>query len=100
MSPTYNGPGAGSGAHGAGNRIAKRQSVSDSTTTRTAPELHRFRRQRAAEIVHRLGARAVYELLAEISRHHPTIADDIDRKLERYAERLSPDLLRATGGDR
>src|ERR1700730_12870070 len=42
--------------------------------------------------------RLVAELLAEIGRHHG-IADDIDRRLERYC-RLSPDLLHALGADR
>jgi hypothetical protein len=42
----------------------------------------------------------VYELLAELVRHHPGIADDLDRRLAAYTSRLIPALLRATGGDR
>ena len=38
MSPTYNGPDALAGANGAGDRIAQRQSVSNSTNSRPAPE--------------------------------------------------------------
>ena len=64
------------------------------------PELARARRQRAAERLHRLGARAVFELLDEIGRHHPATAEDIDRRLERYAARSNAELLRETGGDR
>ena len=58
-----------------------------------------LRAQRNARQLHSLGARAIYELLAEISRRLD--ADDIVfGLLERYAERLTPDLLRSVGGDR
>ena len=60
--------------------------------------LRRQRRQRLASIVHRLGARAVFELLDEIVRYHH-LADDIDHRLARYAA-ADRDVLRAVGGDR
>lgn len=62
--------------------------------------LMRLRRQRLVERVHRLGPRVLFEFLDELGRHHPALADDIDQRLERYAARLTPGLLRATGGDR
>jgi hypothetical protein len=66
----------------------------------TAPaELRRLRRQLLASAVHKLGERALFELLDELARHHD-IGDDIDRRLRRYADRLNPELLRAVGGDR
>jgi len=39
-------------------------------------------------------------LFDELARDYPTLAPDLDRRLERYVERLNPPLLRATGGDR
>ena len=55
----------------------------------------RFRHQ--VEHLHRLGARAVGELLAEISIERG-IRTVVDRKLERYAE-IEPEALEAVGGD-
>ncbi len=55
----------------------------------------RFRRQ--VEHLHRLGARAVGELLAEISTERG-IRTVVDRKLSAYAE-LNSEALKATGGD-
>jgi hypothetical protein len=45
------------------------------------------------------GARPVFELLVEIGRENG-IEAQISAKVARYASRLSPDLLRVTGGDR
>jgi hypothetical protein len=59
--------------------------------------IRNLRRQRHVEQICRI-PRLVYELLDEIGRHHG-IADDIDRRLERYA-RLDPPVLAAVGGDR
>ena len=59
----------------------------------------RLRRQRQVERLHRLGARAVFELVDEIARHHPDIADDLDARLARFA-RLDPAVLAAVGADR
>jgi hypothetical protein len=56
-----------------------------------------LRRQRQVERICQT-PRLVAELLAEIGRHHG-VADDIDRRLERYG-RLSTDLLHALGADR
>jgi hypothetical protein len=60
--------------------------------------LRRLRRQRNARAVHGLGPRTVFELIDEIAKHHPSIADDFDRRLARYAA-LDPAALRAAGGD-
>jgi hypothetical protein len=59
----------------------------------------RLRRQHLARCVHRLGARVLFELLDELDRHHD-LGGDLDDRLERYANRLSPELLAAVGGDR
>jgi hypothetical protein len=67
-------------------------------TTPRAQAQRRLYRQRLTERVYRLGVRAVFELVDEIGRHHPDIADDIDERLERYAG-LDPNMLRAVGGD-
>jgi hypothetical protein len=64
-----------------------------------AIELRRQRRIRLTRTVHALGARAFFEFVDEIARHHD-LAEDIDRRLERYASRLTPDRLRVSGGDR
>jgi hypothetical protein len=50
------------------------------------------------ECVHRLGARVIAELLAEIAQRHG-IADDIDLRLARYST-LNPEILAAVGADR
>jgi hypothetical protein len=100
MPQKNSGPDALAGATGAGESIAERQSVPDSTTRRTAPELRRVQRQRAVERVHQLGPRVMAELLNELARYHPEIAAALDRRLERYAERLTPELMRAINGDR
>ncbi len=56
----------------------------------------RFRRR--VQQVHRLGARAVGELLAELGAER-SIMTLIDQKLDTYAE-LEPEALEAAGGDR
>lgn len=57
-----------------------------------------LRLQRGAEHVHRLGARALAELLAELARDRCDLAGTLDR-LDRWREGLSPELVRAAGGD-
>ena len=59
----------------------------------------RMRLDRGAEHLHRLGARATSEFLAELAA---TIGGQpaIFRLLAEYQNRLSPDLLRAAGGHR
>ena len=52
------------------------------------------RRQRQFEHVTRLGSRAVGELVYEVAA-----GEDLDHALDAY-ERLTPDLLKALGGDR
>ena len=54
----------------------------------------RHKRQRQIEHLHQLGPRAIPELLHEISE-----VEDLDRALDAY-QRLTPDLLKALGGDR
>lgn len=58
-----------------------------------------LRRQRLARSLHRLGPRVVFELIDEIIRHNPDLAEDIDARLERYAA-ANPSLIRWAGGDR
>ncbi len=58
--------------------------------------LIQLRLQHFARAIHRLGPRALYELLAE-TLERP--ADNFLERLEAYAA-LSPDQLRVTGGDR
>ena len=53
-----------------------------------------LKRQRQIEHVYRLGLRAVGELLYEVAG-----GKDLDRALEPY-QRLTPNLLKALGGDR
>ena len=60
--------------------------------------LDRLRLERGAEHLHRLGARATAEFLAELATAiggQPAIL----RLLAEYQDRLSPELLRASGGD-
>ncbi len=59
----------------------------------------RFRLQRGAEHLHSLGARALAEMLAELARDRCDLAGTLDR-LDAWRDGLSPDLLRAAGGDR
>ena len=60
----------------------------------------RLRRQRLVEAIARLGApRIWFEFVDELIRHHPDIADDIDRRLARYAA-VDAEILAAVGGDR
>ncbi len=54
----------------------------------------RHERQRRIEHLHSLGPRAVGELLYEVAE-----GEDLDRALGAY-ERITPDLLKALGGDR
>ena len=58
-----------------------------------------LRLQRGAEHLHRLGARALAELLAELARDRCDLAGTLDR-LDAWRAGPSPELLRAAGGDR
>jgi hypothetical protein len=58
-----------------------------------------LRLQRGAEHLHRLGPRAVAELLAEIA-HRTGSMDDVLELLAQYRARLTPELLHQVGGDR
>jgi hypothetical protein len=58
-----------------------------------------MRLQRGAEHLHRLGARATAELLVEVARRiggMPCILD----LLTEFERRITPGMLRASGGDR
>ncbi|HWX50540.1 MAG TPA: hypothetical protein VNZ61_21040 [Roseomonas sp.] len=57
-----------------------------------------LRLRRGAEHAWRLGPRTLAELLAEIGTRHG-IHDEILRALDAY-QRLSPEMIRAVGGDR
>jgi hypothetical protein len=61
--------------------------------------LDRLRLQRGAEHLHSLGARATAELLAEVG-HRIGGMPCILGLLCEYQQRLSPQMLRAVGGDR
>ena len=63
-------------------------------TSDTVGVMARLQRQRRIEHLHRLGPRAVGELLYEVSE-----GEDLDRGLEAFAH-LTPDLLKALGADR
>jgi hypothetical protein len=64
-----------------------------------AENLAALRRRSQVEAIRRLGPRALAELLDELRRHHPAIAEDIDQRLARYAA-LDPQILASVGGDR
>jgi hypothetical protein len=67
--------------------------------TRAAEE-NRLRRRRHVEQVCRLHiVRLWVEFVDEVARHYPEIADDLDRRLVRFAA-LDPAVLVAVGGDR
>ena len=70
----------------------------DNLAALRAQASQRLHRQRLVERVHRLGARAVFELIDDLDRHHG-LGDDLDRRLERCAE-ADPGLVDAFGGDR
>jgi hypothetical protein len=61
--------------------------------------LDRLRLQRGAEYLHLLGPRATAELLAEVG-HRIGGIPYILGLLGEYQERLTPQMLHATGGDR
>ena len=63
------------------------------TGTVAVKVITRLRRERQIEHVYRLGVRAVAEMLFEVAG-----GEDLDRALEAYG-RLTPDLLKALGGD-
>ena len=62
-------------------------------------QLDRMRLERGAKHLHSLGPRATAELLAEVAEQIGGMPCILGR-LEEYRRRLTPDLLRAVGGDR
>lgn len=61
--------------------------------------MDRLRLERGAEHLAALGPRAIAEFLAELGRMHG-LDEDILARLDRWREHLTPELLRAVGGDR
>jgi hypothetical protein len=57
-----------------------------------------LRLQRGAEHVHRLGARAVAELVAQVARERRDLPATL-KLLDDWREGLSAELLHAAGGD-
>jgi hypothetical protein len=49
--------------------------------------------------VYKLGARATFELVDELTRCYPEIAGDLGRRLANYVQRLNPELSAVTGRD-
>ena len=92
----------GPGGAGAGNVELNKERRRDSREARQSQQaaMLRLRRQRLVECLHRLGPRPTFELVDELARRHPDIADDLDRRLAAYTERLTPELLRAVGANR
>jgi hypothetical protein len=62
-----------------------------------AASIVRLRRKRQIEKICHV-PRLVFELIDELDRHHG-LGDDLDHRLERYAE-LDPLILAVVGGDR
>jgi hypothetical protein len=58
-----------------------------------------FRFARRVVRLHRLGPRALFELLAEIGARH-LIRVQVEHIVREYADRLDRDTLRSLGGDR
>jgi hypothetical protein len=102
VTPTGCGPGARE-AHGADRCFAEQQHPSDTTRRSSALEapadLSEIRFRRAVEQFHRLGGRALAELLAEIGAKF-LIRQSIEDAVAGYVARLDPELLRVVGGDR
>jgi hypothetical protein len=90
-------PGPAATGTGAGINSRVEQSLYARPASKSQYPVH-LRRQRQVERLHALGARAVFELLDELDRHH-RLGDDLDRRLDRYAS-LDPALVAAVGGDR
>lgn len=96
------GPAADGAAAGTDDQVCRGRQP-DTTRGDVAPvardggPLGRLRWQRQVEQVHRLGPRAIAELLNELARHHG-IGEDIDRRLAAYAA-VDLHVLAAVGGD-
>lgn len=90
-------PVALAGAHRAGTLRQQQLGLGTRATPQTQ-YLRRLRRQRQIEIIHGLGARAVFELIDQLDREYG-LGEELDRLLSRFAG-LDPAILAATGGDR
>jgi hypothetical protein len=62
-------------------------------------QIDRLRLDRSAAQLHRLGARATSEFLAEIGMQHG-IALDVLTRAENWARQLTPEMIRTAGADR
>jgi hypothetical protein len=95
--PERTGPASAGAAGRAGIGSAGRHS--DTTLRTAAIDLSEIRFARAVARLHRLGPRAVHELLAELGTAR-MIRTEIEAIVARYLARLDPDTLHAVGGDR
>jgi hypothetical protein len=93
--PQKENPVALAGADRAGIRYAEQQSFIRESVKNQAQQ--RLRRQRRVEVLHGLGARATSEFIAEIAADFG-IEQHLDDRLEAYTTRLTPELLKLTGG--
>jgi hypothetical protein len=84
-----------SGGHRAGTLQAD-HAVDNRETLRNQAQ-RRLRRQHLARELHRLGARALFELVDELDRVHG-LGDDLDQRLEAYAA-LDAELIAVVGAD-
>ena len=78
-------------------RVAAESEASLHLKSLRAQASQRLHRPRLVERVHRLGARAVFELVDELDRAHG-LGDDLDCRLERFAA-LDHGRLAAVGAD-
>jgi hypothetical protein len=71
----------------------------DTTTQANTLDLADIRFRRAVARLHRLGPRSLYEMLAELGAQR-LIRSEIEDLVEHYVDRLTPEMLLATGGDK
>jgi hypothetical protein len=81
------------------NSNSNAQSLTPTRFAAQAETVADLRFWRDVQALYRLGPRAVYELLVELSGDF-LIRTTIEIRVERYGDRLSPELLRLTDGDR
>jgi hypothetical protein len=76
-------------------RVAAGSEPSINLNAMRAQAQRRLQRQRQVEQLHRLGARATLEFLAEFAERDPRV----DVRLAEYVSRLTGDMLAVSGGD-
>jgi hypothetical protein len=62
-------------------------------------DLRDTRFARDVTALHRLGERVLFEFLDELGRDR-LIRTELEGRIKRYISRLSPEILRLTGGDK